>query len=101
MLIYCSHKFGGKMENAKAVELKIKKLQLADPGNTYISPIHAFGFMYHDVPYETGLEMCLDLLRRCDKMVVLSEKSEGVNIEIGYCIAARIPVDFLEGIYEI
>ncbi len=97
MLIYCSHKFGGKMENAKDVETKIKKLQLADPSNTYISPIHAFGFMYHDVPYETGLEMCLDLLRRCDKMVVLSEKSKGVNIEIGYCISARIPVEFLEG----
>ena len=28
MLIYCSHKFGGKLENAKAAETKIKKLQL-------------------------------------------------------------------------
>ena len=97
MLIYCSHKFGGKMENAKDVETKIKKLQLADPGNTYISPIHTFGFMYDTVSYEDGIGMCLDLLRKCDKMVVLSEKSEGVNIEIEYCIAARIPVEFLEG----
>ena len=31
MLIYCSHKFGGSLENAKAAELKIKRLQLADP----------------------------------------------------------------------
>ena len=97
MLIYCSHKFGGKMENAKAVELKIKRLQLADPKNTYISPIHAFGFMYDTVSYEDGIGMCLDLLNKCDKMVVLSGESEGVNIEIEYCIAARIPVEFLEG----
>jgi len=96
MLIYCSHKFGGKLENAKAAELKIKKLQLADPSNTYISPIHAFGFMYNTVSYEDGVGMCLDLLRKCDKMVVLSEKSKGVEIEIGYCITARIPVEFLE-----
>ena len=97
MLIYCSNKFGGKLENAKAAELKIKKLQLTDPSNTYISPIHAFGFMYHDVPYETGLEMCLDLLRKCDKMVVLSEGSRGVNAEIKFCAENEIPVEFLEG----
>ena len=97
MLIYCSHKFGGKLENAKAAELKIKRLQLADPSNTYISSIHAFGFMYNTVSYEDGIEMCLDLLAKCGKMVVLSEKSKGVEIEIEYCIAARIPVEFLEG----
>ena len=97
MLIYCSHKFGGKLENAKDAELKIKKLQLENPSNTYISPIHAFGFMYNAVSYEDGIGMCLDLLNRCDKMIVLSEKSKGVNIEIGYCISARIPVEFLEG----
>lgn len=96
MLIYCSHKFGGKLENAKDAELKIKRLQLENPSNTYISPIHAFGFMYDTVSYEDGIGMCLDLLNRCDKMVVLSEKSEGVNMEIEYCIAARIPVEFEE-----
>ena len=98
MLIYCSHKFGGSLENAKAAELKIKRLQLADPSNTYISPIHAFGFMYHDVPYETRLEMCLDLLRRCDKMVVLSELSRKVKAEIKFCAKYGIPVEFEEEI---
>jgi hypothetical protein len=96
MLIYCSHKFGGSLENAKAAELKIKRLQLADPSNTYISPIHAFGFMYNDVPYETGLEMCLDLLSKCDKMVVLSDLSRGVKAEIKYCIDNAIPYVFKE-----
>ncbi len=91
MLIYCSHKFGGKMENAKAVELKIKKLQLADPGNTYISPIHAFGFLYSEVDYLTGLNWCLELLSKCDAMIVLSEGSRGVMREIDYCKANKIP----------
>ena len=97
MLIYCSHKFGGKLENAKAAEVKIKRLQLADPSNTYISPIHAFGFMYNDVSYEDGIDMCLDLLAKCDKMIVLSEMSKGVSAEIKFCTENEIPVEFLEG----
>ena len=91
MLIYCSHKFGGKLENAKAAETKIKKLQLADPGNTYMSPIHAFGFMYNDMDYDVGLRLCLDLLAKCDAMIVLSEGSRGVVREIDYCKANKIP----------
>lgn len=92
MLIYCSHKFGGKMENAKAVETKIKKLQLENPNDTYISPIHTFGFMYHTVSYEDGIGMCLDLLSKCDMMIVLSKRSKGVRAEIKYCIDNAIPI---------
>ncbi len=91
MLIYCSHKFGGKLENAKATELKIKRLQLTDPKNTYISPIHAFGFMYNDMEYDVGLKLCIDLLAKCDIMIVLSEGSRGVMREIDYCKANKIP----------
>lgn len=100
MLIYCSHKFGGKLENAKAAELKIKKLQLADPENTYVSPIHTFGFMYHDVDYDTGLKWCLDLLSKCDMMVVLSEMSKGVKAELNFCAENKIPVEFGEEIND-
>ena len=42
------------MENAKAAELKIKKLQLETQA-IHISPIHAFGFMYNDMEYDVGL----------------------------------------------
>ena len=93
MLIYCSHKFGGKMENAKAVELKIKKLQLADPSNTYISPIHAFGFMYNDMEYDVGLRLCIDLLAKCDMMLILSEMSKGVRAEAEFCIKNGIRIE--------
>ena len=96
MLIYCSHKFGGKLENAKAAELKIKRLQLANPSNTYISPIHTFGFMYNDMEYDVGLRLCLDLLSKCDMMFVLSEMSKGVRAELKYCIDNAIPYAFKE-----
>ena len=96
MLIYCSHKFGGSLENAKAAELKIKKLQLENPSNTYISPIHTFGFMYNDMEYNMGLRLCLDLLAKCDAMVILSEESRGVKAEIKFCAENEIPVEFGE-----
>ena len=57
--------------------------------------------MYNDMEYDVGLKLCTDLLAKCDKMLILSEMSKGVIVEFGYCIAARIPVDFLEVNYEI
>ena len=82
MMIYCSHKYGGSEENKCICEEKVKALQLADLENTYISPIHALGFLYDVVSYEQGMELCIDLLSVCDKMVVLSEHSKGVKIEL-------------------
>lgn len=94
MLIYCSHKFGGKLENAKAAETKIKRLQLADPDNAYISPIHTFGWLYDTADYNTGLRWCLDLLSKCDKMIVLSDFSKGVHAEIDTAEALGIEVEY-------
>jgi hypothetical protein len=53
--------------------------------------------MFHDTEYEHGLRMCLDLLDKCDMMVVSGEwlNSVGVNREIDYCFQNNIPVVFL------
>lgn len=84
MLIYVSHPYGGKEENKQAVEDIIRKLAVDNPQHTYISPIHCFGFMYNDVSYESGLDMCLNLLNKCDKMVVCGdwESSKGCTAEV-------------------
>ena len=51
-MIYCSHRYGGLEENKRICEAKVKALQLADLENTYVSPIHALGFMRDVVSYE-------------------------------------------------
>ena len=61
MLIYCAHKYGGNEANRCRVEALIRAIQISDPNNTYISPIHAFGYMYHDVSYDRGIDICLSL----------------------------------------
>lgn len=93
MLIYCSHCYGSKEHNKLRAGTKIEELQTSDPNNTYISPIHAFGFMYDSVSYDRGMDMCLSLLRVCDKLLVLSTESEGVRREIEFAKEHGIPIE--------
>lgn len=86
MLIYCAHKYGGNNENKLRAEILVSGLQKADSKNVYISPIHAFGFMYDSVPYDEGMRLCLSLLDKCDALLVLSDESEGVKREIEFAI---------------
>ncbi len=97
MLIYCSHAYGGNEDSKQLAEIKIRQMQLSDLDNTYISPVHAFGFLYHDVPYDMGMELCFDLLMMCDIMLVLSEPSEGVKREMELANKLHIPIEFVPG----
>lgn len=94
MLIYCAHKYGGDEKNKARVETFIKRLQKNNLENTYISPIHTFGFMYHHLSYDEGMDLCLSLLSKCDALCVLSEESEGVKREIDFAIKNRIQIFF-------
>ena len=97
MLIYCAHKYGGNQLNKISVEKTIRYLQTNDPDNTYISPIHTFGYIYYDVSYDKGMELCLSLLAKCDALLVLSEESEGVRLEIEYAKRNGKPMLFMRG----
>ena len=96
MMIYCAHKYGGKEENKIRCETIVKHLQSDDLENTYISPIHTFGFMYNTIPYDEGMELCFGLLSACDELLVLSELSEGVKREIKIAKKMKIPIKYFE-----
>ena len=86
MLIYVAHPYGGKEENKKAVEEKIKKLV-----KKY--PIHTFGYMYNWVKdYEQGMQMCLNLLKRCDRLILCEgwSASKGCNREYDFAKKSNI-----------
>ncbi len=95
MKIYVAHPYGGKEENKKIVEEFIKK-HSKETGETFISPIHSFGYLYKEIDYEMGIYMCLDLLETCDAVVIkpLEEikHSKGCLIEYGYARGKRIPM---------
>lgn len=99
MRIYISHPYGGKEENKIKVENIIRQLTEICPQDTFISPIHTFGFMYNDVNYETGLGWCLDLLEGCHKMYVFGDwkQSRGCTAEVLYCEMHMIPYEIKSG----
>jgi hypothetical protein len=97
--VYVSGKYGGKQENKDIIEQKIKELIAYDKrmgieNVVYISPVHCFGFLYDEVSYEKGIEMCLELLKTCDEIIFLDswQDSRGANIEYGFAEAMKIPM---------
>ena len=92
-MIYVSHPYGGLKENKRKVEGIVRSLTAIYPGITFVSPIHTFGFIYDEVTYEAGLNMCIELLSKCNKMYVCGdyESSKGCKEEIKYCEEHNIP----------
>ena len=95
MRIYLSHPYGGGLDNWVRINELLTELAIGDPDNTYISPVHCFGGLYNAVPYLRGMEMCLDLLSVCDRMVVYGDwrDSVGCRAEVAYCKEHDIPVE--------
>jgi len=101
--VYVSHKYGGDKNNLKEVEEIIKTQQKKHPNYMFISPIHMFGFLYNDMSYEDGLELCLYQLAECDEIWVTGEKwydSTGVIKEIEYANAHKIDVLFVKNVED-
>lgn len=82
-LIYIAQPYGGKPENHAKAEQIALRLQQEYPQYTFISPVIAFGYAYNAFDYETGINICLDLLSRCDEIWVCYDdgQSKGVQIE--------------------
>lgn len=96
-IIYLSHDYSGKEENKRHIEKVIKQLIRMFPDHTFLSPVHALGFTYHDLPYDEGMRHCLALLDMCDENWYVKGycSGKGCNMEQEYSIAHRIPVKFV------
>ena len=95
-LVYISHPYGGNPENAKDIEKVIRHLYADERlynNYCFVSPVHAFGFMYETEEYYRGLQMCIDLLAGCDQMLLIGEweTSKGCTGEKAYCDNNNIP----------
>ena len=94
MLIYVGHCFGGKAENIEKAKKITHDLQVKDPANCYVCPLLTFSNLeYGEIGYDEEMELCLDLLTVCDKLIVASEVSQGVRREIA--LAKRINMEVL------
>ena len=83
MMVYVAHAYGGKQENIERAKKITHDLQVNDLENCYICPLTAFSHLgYNEIGYEEEIALCLDLLQICDKLIVASEVSTGVKLEI-------------------
>jgi hypothetical protein len=93
MRYYIAHKYQGDKSNIDRVGKIAKKLQLEHPEHAYFSPLHAFSFLeYNDMEYDDFMEVCYDFLSACDVLVVASEVSKGVQMEIDFAKLVKMEV---------
>ena len=98
MIIYVSHAFGGKPENLERAKKITHDLQVADLENTYICPLLALSHLeYNEVGYDDEMNLCIDLLSECDRLIVASEIiSKGVRLEVDFARLVNMEVLRLE-----
>ena len=97
MIIYVSHAFGGNQENLERAKKITHDLQVADLENTYICPLLAFSHLqYGELGYDDEMNLCIDLLSECERLIVASEISKGVQLEIDFARLVNMEVFKLE-----
>lgn len=97
MTIYVSHAYGGKIENLERAKKITHDLQVNDLENCYICPLLAFSHLvYGEVGYEQEMDLCEDLLVLCDKLIVASDLSNGVEREITLAEKCNMEIEYLE-----
>ena len=92
-----AHCYGGNTDNIKKAEKITHDLQIKDLSNCYICPLNAFSHLgYNEIGYEEEMLLCEDLLTVCDKLIVASEISKGVQREIDLAELVGMEVEYLE-----
>ena len=93
MLVFVSHCYGGDKENIEKAKKITHDLQVKDLANCYICPLLTFSHLeYGEIGYENELELCLDILSSCDRLIVASETSKGVRMEIDFAKLVKMEV---------
>ena len=98
MLIYVGHCFGGKAENIEKAKKITHEVQVKDLANCYICPLLTFSHLeYGELGYDDEMELCLDILQNCEKLIVASKEiSRGVQKEIDFAKLIGMEVQYLD-----
>ena len=93
MRYYIAHAYQGNRSNIEKVGKIARDLQMKHPENAYFSPLHAFSFLNcDDIEYDSFMEICLDFLSACDVLIVASEISKCVQMEIDFAKLVKMEV---------
>ena len=97
MLIYVAAKYGGDPANIERAKKITHDLQVKDLENCYICPLISFSHLeYGEIGFDEEMELCLDILSECEKIIVASEISKGVQMEIDFANLVGMEVEWFE-----
>ncbi len=97
MLIYVAAKYGGDPANIERAKKITHDLQVKDLANCYICPLLTFSHLeYGEIGFDEEMELCLDILSECEKMIVASGISRGVQMEIDFANLVGMEVEWFE-----
>ena len=97
MLYYIAHAHGGNAANIEKAKKITHDLQINDTENTYVCPLLAFSHLkYGEIEFDTEMELCLDLLTVCDKLIVASNITKGVRQEIEFAERVGMEVEYID-----
>jgi hypothetical protein len=99
MTYYVAHRYGGDKSNIEKAKKITHDLQVKDLANCYICPLLIFSHLeYGEIGFDNEIELCLDVLQNCDKLIVASEitNSKGIEKEIDFANLVGMEVIWLE-----
>lgn len=93
MIFYVAHAHSGDKSNIEKAKKITHDLQVKDLANCYICPLLTFSDLeYGEIGYDAEMELCLDVLQFCDRLIVASEISKGVKTEIDFAKLIKMEV---------
>lgn len=94
MICYVAHTYSADKSNIEKAKKITHDLQVKDLANCYICPLLTFSHLeYGEIGYDDEMELCLDILQNCDKLIVASEEiSRGVQMEIDFAKLVKMEV---------
>ena len=102
ILVYIAHCYQGDKANLERAKKITHDLQLKDLANCYVCPLLTFSHLeYGEIGYENEIELCLDLLSSCDRLIVASPISRGVQTEIDFAKLVKMEVIRLDEFGEL
>ena len=96
-LYYVAHQYGGDKDNIERAKKITHDLQVKDLANCYICPLLTFSHLeYGEIGFDDEMELCLDILSSCDRLIVASEEiSKGVQMEIDFAKLVKMEIEYL------
>ncbi len=91
MLVYVAHKRSG-YDGLRRAKKITHDLQMADLSNCYVCPLLVFSHIGYEIDADDEMELHLDLLTNCDRLILASEISKGVQMEIDFAKLVKMEV---------